>query len=268
MPVIVEQAWAQSIEEAGSGLQTNLKSGLSELEAKRRLLVYGRNIQSIHKKDSLLILLLRQFISPLVAVLVVAAVLAFSFGEWLEGIAIIAVLLINAIIGFVMEWQAVRSMEALRNLAQSKARIIREGKQEIIKSATIVPGDLIYFEPGDIVTADCRVVEQFNLGAKEAALTGESNLVQKQTEPLPVGTTLADRTNQLFKGTIIARGNGKGLVTATGQSTELGRITNLAQEADKAATPLEKRLGVLCTKTALADASSHLIDFPSWSYAG
>lgn len=248
MPLTIENAWQLSVEEVSERLQTNLQKGLSEEEADKRLKEYGPNTIETKKRQSLLSLFLHQFVSPLVWVLGIAAALAFIFGEWLEAFAILAVILINALIGFFMEWQATRSMEALRKMAQIHANVIRDGNLFRIKSSELVPGDLLFLDAGDVVPADGRVIEQSNLKLKEAALTGESTSVRKQTFALPEEVSLADRNNLLFKGTTVAAGNGKTIVTATGKSTELGKISHLTEKAIKSATPLEKKLNVLSQK--------------------
>lgn len=245
-PII--NAWQIPVKEIEKLLETDLQKGLSESEVANRLTLYGLNILGLHQEESLWKLLLQQFISPLVWILAIASGFAFAFQEWLEGFAILGVILINALIGFFMEWQAVRSMEALRNLAQSNANVIRDGNLIKEKSSHLTLGDLLFLEAGDVVPADCRIIAQSNLGVKEAALTGESTQVRKQLEVIEGTPILANRNNLLFNGTTISRGNAKAIVTATGKSTELGKISHLAQSAGKGITPLEKKLNVLSQK--------------------
>jgi Ca2+-transporting ATPase len=244
----VDHAWQVSVEDVEKQLQTNVREGLASKEVKRRLKVFGPNSLLIQKKESLLKLFFRQFASLLVLVLAVAGALAFVFEEWLEGIAIFVVILINVLIGFFMEWQAIRSMEALRKLTQIKANVFRNGNLQRVKAGNLVPGDLLFLEAGDIVPADARIVEQSNLNTQEAPLTGESTPVIKQTEPLDGALPLGDRKNLLFKGTTISKGNATAIITATGMATELGKISQLAHSATKASTPLEKKLTVLSKK--------------------
>jgi Ca2+-transporting ATPase len=248
MPSIPTKAWQRSSDQVLQELRTDSEKGLMPAEVKRRLQSYGPNILELKKPTPLILLFLRQFLSSLMGVLALAAALAFFFQEWLEGIAILVVILINALIGFFMELQAVRSMEALRKLTQSYSNVIRNGSLQSVQTADLVPGDLIFLEAGSLVPADARIIEETNLGVKEAALTGESTQISKQVEALDGEVGLPDRTNMLFKGTIITRGNAKAVVTATGKMTELGHITHLAQEAVKSATPLEKKLGRLSQK--------------------
>ncbi|MDX1683751.1 MAG: cation-transporting P-type ATPase [Saprospiraceae bacterium] len=236
------------LETLTSELKSNLESGLTEKEAQIRLEKYGPNLQEKRKQKSILKIIIEQFTSPIVWLLIGAGSLAFAFGEVPEGVAIVIVIVINASIGFVMEWQAVRSMHNLLKMGRAHSKVIRDGKTKEIDSSRLVPGDLIYLEAGDLVTADARLTKQHNLAVKEAALTGESTQVSKEVTKLPEDTVLADRVNCVFKGTVITRGNAKGLVTATGNQTELGHITGLAQEAGSEVTPLDKKLNRLSRK--------------------
>ncbi len=246
--VFSSEVYQLEIPEVVRRLETDDQDGLTTVEAQKRLEHFGPNILDIRREKSLFRLLLEQFISPLIWVLMAAAVLAFSFGDWLEGVAILAVILINAGIGFFMEWQALRSMEALRKLSRSTAKVFRQGTMTVIASEALVPGDLIFLEAGDMIPADCRVLQVENLGVKEAALTGESNLVKKQRAALSGAQPLHDRSNLLFKGTTVNRGNGRAIVFATGKHTQLGAIAHLVQSASKEATPLEQKLRLLSQK--------------------
>jgi len=248
MQLPLVKTYQLSVKEVIQRLETNVNNGLTAEEAVRRLLAFGKNELELHQQKRWWRILGEQFISPLVWILMFAAILAFSFAEWLEGSAIVAVILINAGIGFFMEMQALRSMEALRKLAQTKALVYRNGQLSTIQSSELVVGDVVFLNTGDVIPADCRVIEQHNLGVKEAALTGESNQVKKQTAAIAEVVTLADRKNLLFKGTIISRGNAKAIVVATGKNTELGHIAHLTKEAVTSATPLEKKLNFLSQK--------------------
>src|SRR5690606_22831895 len=156
--------------------------------------------------------------------------------------AILAVLLINATIGFVSEWKAVRSMEALRKMGQPTARVRRNGKEREIETELIVPGDVVLLEAGDVVPADLRIVESNGLRADEAPLTGESVSVVKTIDAVDSDAGIADRVGMLFMGTTVSDGSGVGVVVATGASTELGRIAELAAKAEESTTPLQQRL--------------------------
>ncbi|ELR72612.1 cation-transporting ATPase [Fulvivirga imtechensis AK7] len=239
---------AKEVEELLTSFNTDLNKGLSNAEARKRLVQYGPNILIEKKQKSIGRILLDQFTSPIVWLLIAAGTLAFFLGEIPEGIAIAIVVIINTFIGFFMEWQALRSMLELKKMGRAKTKVFREGTRKELDSVQLVPGDIIYFEGGDLITADARLIVQHNLAIKEAALTGESAQVSKHTEKLPEDTVLADRTNSVFKGTLVARGNGKAIVVATGNDTELGRISEITQEAEKHATPLDKRLSKLSKK--------------------
>ncbi|HKK78667.1 MAG TPA: HAD-IC family P-type ATPase, partial [Phaeodactylibacter sp.] len=240
--------YTQAVPEVATALHADLEAGLTTAEARLRLQQYGPNLLEKQQQKSLWRILLDQFASPIVWLLIGAAALAFVFGEVPEGTAIVIVILINTLIGFFMEWQALRSMQELRKMGRAKSTVWRSGKQQQIDSVQLVPGDLLLLQAGDLVTADARLVEQHNLAVKESALTGESVQEHKHTRELPPQTPLADRDNSVYKGTVVTRGNGKAIVVATGKHTELGKIAELAQTAEKEATPLDKRLNQLSRK--------------------
>lgn len=224
-----------------TALKSDAANGLSSTEAQKRLMDGANKIEA--KKDkNIWLIFLSQFKSPIVWLLVFAAGLSFYFGELLDGIAILIVILINALIGFYMEYQAERSMNALKKLSAVPAKVQRNGKLEEINAEEIVPGDIIYIEAGDMIPADGRTFKASQVQIDESALTGESLPVEKQTDKLNADTTLAERTNMLYKGTYSTKGNGYMVVTSTGMDTELGNIARMIQSADQAATPLEKKL--------------------------
>ncbi len=219
--------------------------GLSNDEAARRLAVCGPNALRQRERASIIGVLANQFKSPIVFLLIGAAVLALAFGETVEFFAIAAVLAINAAIGFVTEIQAVRSMEALRELTSRSALVRRDGTIITISAEKLVPGDIVIIDAGDVVAADMRLINSANLSVDESALTGESLPVAKSLAPLPPDTVLADRTPMLFKGCPITGGTGEAVVTGTGMNTELGRITQLVEEAAPERSPLERQLALL-----------------------
>jgi Ca2+-transporting ATPase len=244
-------AYLCSIAELERQLAADAKTGLSSEEAAVRLQRFGPNALQRYKSESWAHILLRQFLSPLAGVLVVAVALSLFFGEWLEGIAIGVVILINVIIGFFMERQAQRSMEALRRLAQTHANVWRDGTMIKLTADQIVPGDLLFVEAGDVVAADARVVAKEELQVSEALLTGESLPVTKHAETLEQEAVLAERANMVYRGTMVVHGNARVLVVATGTATELGEIMRLTATADKEVTPLEKKLQLLSKKLIL-----------------
>ncbi|MGB7842946.1 MAG: cation-transporting P-type ATPase [Salinimicrobium sp.] len=219
--------------------------GLTAEEVEKRLLEYGKNRLQETKPKSVWIIFLEQFLDPVIYILAGATLLAFIFNDILEGIAVLIVILITAAIGFFMEWQALRSVEALQKLVQTFARVYRNGREQQINQSLVVPGDIILLSAGDVVPADARILEVSSLAVKEAVLTGESNQVEKKEDSLPEETTLAERYNMVYKGTIVSRGRGKAVVVSTGDKTVIGEISSLTREATKDRTPLEKKLGKL-----------------------
>jgi Ca2+-transporting ATPase len=234
--------WAATHEEVLKALEVSPEKGLDAREAKRRAKQHGPNQLREAKARSTWRILFVQFKSLMTALLAAATALSFAFGDWVEGLAIAMVILINAAIGFVTELRATRSMEALYRLSRVNAKVRRDRKIQEIPAAELVPGDIAFIEAGDMITADIRLFEVSKLQADESALTGESMPVTKKVEPLEKEAVLADRTNMLFKGTAVTRGSGEGVVVATGMNTELGRISSLVEEAEEERTPLERRL--------------------------
>ena len=238
----IEHPWAIEVDDIVVGLESNREEGLTADEAARRAELFGPNSLEIRQKTTVLDVIIRQFKSLIVLLLVAAATVAFSFGEMIDGSAILAVIFLNAAIGFATEIRAIRSMEALNSLSEVIARVKRGG--ELIETAaeSLVPGDLAYIEGGDIISADLRIVSASKLKIDESALTGESVPVDKQTGPLPADTVLAERTNMLYKGTKVQRGTAIAVVTSTGMKTELGAISSLVTQTQDEKTPLEAKL--------------------------
>jgi len=236
-----ERPWKAVVDDLGVDPQL----GLSGSEAHRRLLEYGPN--QLHQKSakSAWAILLNQFKSIVVLLLVGAAVVSFALGDLTEGIAVLVVIAINAGIGFFTEIQATRSMEALYKMGSVSTRVKREGRIGEVPAADLVVGDLVVLEGGDVITADLRVIEASKLECDESALTGESLPVSKRPDALEAKTPLADRRNMLYKGTALTRGSGLAVVVATGMETELGQISSLVEEAEEQTTPLEKNLNAL-----------------------
>ncbi len=226
-------------------LNVTLASGLSEPEAEQRLSVYGANAIGSRQTVGWISVLAHQLESLVVALLAVAAGVAFYFREWEEGGAIVGVLILNTAIGFVTEIKAVRSIEAVRALGSRSARVLRSGQTRPIPAERLVPGDIVLLDAGDVVSADLRLVEAADLDADESTLTGESMRVAKSVAPVKADARVADRTSMLFKGTSVAHGSGTGVVAATGMDTELGHISRLVTEAETEASPLEKKLALL-----------------------
>ena len=228
------------------GCRADAAHGLTQAEAARRLAQYGPNTLAQAHQRSTLAILLAQFRSLIVALLVAATVIAFAMGDNIEAVAILVVIVLNAGIGFFTEWKAAQALSALQKQSVRIAHVIREGAENEIPAAELVPGDLVVLAAGARVPADGRIVESVRLQIEEAALTGESHAVTKTSEPLPdKDAALGDRLNMAFLGTTITDGRGRLLVTATGAQTEVGKIGILIDEATTRATPLEQKLARL-----------------------
>ncbi|GAB4026113.1 cation-translocating P-type ATPase [Spirosoma gilvum] len=244
-PIVPNQPHQLDSERLFQDLATDPRKGLSANEARSRLDEFGPNALQETKRESVLRILLRQFTGVIVYILVAAAGISFFLGDTVEGFAIIAVLLINAVTGFVLEWNARQSMDALRKLDSTPARVLREGHIREIASEDVTIGDVLVVEAGDLVAADANLFLVNQLQVDESALTGESLPVDKNTE-LPAGDApLGDQLNRLFKGTAVTAGNGRAIVTGIGQQTELGKIATMVEEAKRSATPLEEKLDAL-----------------------
>ena len=237
-----ESAHTLPAEELISGLASNPESGLSSEVAEEALVRNGPNSLEHTEGRPWWSFLLSQFKSPMVGLLSLAALVSLFMREFLDAGAILVVILLNALIGFLTEFRAEKAMEALRSMTSPNARVLRDGKPTVIPAEKVVPGDILLLEAGDLVPADSRLLAARNLALDESSLTGESMPVEKNTEPLPEATPLADRLNCVFSGTAVVRGNGNALVFATGLNSELGRISSLLGSVRKKATPLEERL--------------------------
>ncbi|MFC1934699.1 cation-translocating P-type ATPase [Chloroflexota bacterium] len=221
------------------------RSGLAEAEAKERLLRYGLNELEAGKKTLPIVVFLRQFLSPLIYVLLVAAVISTIVGHFLDAWVILGVLLLNAIIGFIQETRAEKAMEALIRMAAPKARVRRDGEIGLIPARRIVPGDILLLETGDKVSVDARLIEASNLKLNEATLTGESVPVDKHTRAIDGELPVADRKNLVYMGTIVTYGRATAVVVTTGMSTKMGEIATSLQEVKPEKTPLQKSIGKL-----------------------
>jgi P-type Ca2+ transporter type 2C len=236
------EPWALEPAVVAEQLGVDPTRGLTSPEVQARLERHGPNSLRRVERKSAAEILLNQGKSLIVALLLAAGLVSAAFGEWIEAGAIAAVLVINTLIGFLTELRAVRSMEALRDLGQVQARVLRGGQEMEVPAQDLVPGDVVILEGGDVVTADLRLVEASKLEVDESVLTGESLPVEKSPAAVPAGTPLADRRDMLHKGTALTRGSATALVASTGMATELGKIAALVAEAGDEPTPLEQRL--------------------------
>lgn len=243
---VAPPAHTSSAHEVVHLLGTDLARGLSDQEWTKRLRRFGPNaIEAVHHR-SWVVILLSQFKTLVVMLLVAASIVAFTLEETVEAIAILVVILINTTIGFVTEWKAARALMALRMQTVAHAHVVRAGLERRVVAASLVPGDIVFLEAGEQVPADGRIVESVRLRIDEASLTGESLSVSKDDAPLQdESAVLAERSNMAFLGTVVTEGRGRMIVTATGQDTEMGRIGRMLDETDTRDTPLEHRLAVL-----------------------
>jgi P-type Ca2+ transporter type 2C len=230
-----------SREEVASKLQSNA-DGLTSQQATDRLQQYGPNEIEAKKKKTWWGILLSQFTDFMIIILMAAAVISGFIGDSTDMIVIFAIVLLNAIVGFIQEWRAEKAIEALQQMAASKARVMRDKKPTDIEALKLVPGDVVLLEAGNVIPADVRLAESYSLKVDESSLTGESVNIDKTFDALPAGEySLGDRVNMGYKGTFITHGRGTGYVVATGMKTELGKIAEMIQ-TDDTKTPLQKKL--------------------------
>jgi Ca2+-transporting ATPase len=220
-------------------------SGLNEAEAKKRLLHYGPNELKGRKKPSPVLVFLKQFLSPLIYVLIAAVIISLVVQHYIDAAVILGVLLLNSAVGFMQEMRAEKAMEALTQMAAPRAKVRRDGTVKQIWAKTIVPGDILLLETGDRVPADTRLIEVSNLKVNEAALTGESMPVDKHTEVLSQSVAVADRKNLAYMGTVVSYGRATAVVVRTGMSTEIGKIATAIREVKPEETPLQKSISKL-----------------------
>lgn len=244
----IEDVYTLSVDETVSALQTNIEKGLTQSEADIRFKEFGANIYEAKKQKSIWLILLMQFKSPIVYLLLAAAAVTLYFKDYLEAGAIGIVIIVNALIGFFMELQARSSMKALKEMDVILSKVIRNRKKQKIASEKLTPGDLILLEAGDVIPGDARLIEMNQLQCDESSLTGESLPSLKEIEKLPKETVLADQHNMVFKGASVMNGNGRAVITGIAKNTELGTITSLVESAKETTTALDKKLSSLAKK--------------------
>ncbi|WP_174733871.1 calcium-translocating P-type ATPase, SERCA-type [Mesobacillus harenae] len=224
-------------------LGTDLSAGLKEAEVKSRKNQHGYNELQEGEKQSALLLFFSQFKDFMVLVLLAATLISGLLGEVIDAVAIIAIVIVNGVLGFFQERKAEKSLDALKELSAPQVNVLRDGNWTKIPSKEIVPGDILKFTNGDRIGADVRLIETNSLEIEESALTGESLPVQKFTEPLEMQSPgIGDMENMAFMGTMVTRGSGTGVVVATGMKTAMGQIADLLQNAQTTETPLQRRL--------------------------
>ncbi|MFB6291474.1 MAG: calcium-translocating P-type ATPase, PMCA-type [Candidatus Bipolaricaulia bacterium] len=219
--------------------------GLTASEASSRLEKYGKNELEEEEKISPIKLFLEQFADFLVIILIIAATLSLIMGHRVDFYLIIAIVIGNGIFGFIQDWKAEQSIQALKEMASPEALVRRDGKKTQVPLEEVVPGDLVYLEQGSAIPADARLTEAESLEVDESALTGESEPVSKQLDPVEEDAELADRKNLVFKNTQVVRGRGEAVVTSTGMETEIGKVAQKLQEVEQEQTPFQKEVNQL-----------------------
>lgn len=243
VPLIAPQPeWYRlGVEEVLRRLETG-PDGLSDAEATKRLEKYGPNELKEKKKTPAWLQFLKQFTEVLIIILLVATAVSAALGEYLDAGVIFAIVILNAVMGFLHERKAEKAVEALKKMLVPKAKVLRGGTVRVVESRSAVPGDIMILEAGERVTADCRIMDALNLKVNESVLTGESMPVEKDPEAINESATVPERKNMLFSGTTAVYGHCKAIVTSTGMQTEFGKIAAMLQAEEKESTPLQKRL--------------------------
>ena len=233
-----------TVEESLEELKSNFQKGLTDAQAESRLREYGLNQLQEKKGISPLVIFLGQFKDFIIWILIAAAAISGFLREWVDALAIIAIVIVNAILGFIQEYRAEKSLAALKKLSNPVSKVIRDGQHKVIPSSELAPGDVVEIEAGDSIPADSRLLWiSANFSVQEASLTGESTPVAKTTRALEEkDISLADRANMVYMGTSVSSGKAKALVIYTGMKTELGKIAGLVQEITHETTPLQKKL--------------------------
>ena len=229
-----------------SQLKTDTAQGLSMFTVVQRQWQFGDNTLTKIKRKSLLKIWLEQFQSPLIYILIIAAIITLLLQEWVDASVISVVVILNALIGFGQEAKATRAMEALSRSMPSQATVIRQGEKQQIPAVELVPGDMVLLQSGDKVPADLRLLTSQSLQVNESALTGESVPVEKQiVDHLAAETVLGDRVNLAYSSTFVTFGTGRGVVVATGDQTEIGQIGQLMASVEAQETNLTRQIGQL-----------------------
>ena len=262
------ESYRYPLEDLLRELQTSAK-GLSEEEARERLQKFGPNRLAEEKRTSRLAVFFRQFKSPLIYILLLAAIVTGLLKDTVDSGVILVVLIFNAIIGFVQEVKAEESVRALRKLVVSKARVVRGGIEKEIPSEELVPGDWVFLASGGKVPADLRLAATVELRVDESMLTGESLPAEKSSGPLTEENLPAgDQKNMAFMGTVVVNGRAQGVVTATGTQTVLGRIARDVEEAETAQAPLQEKIHRFSNRIGIVVLAASLGSSPSGSCSG
>ncbi len=246
------------IEDVSKELGTDVQAGLSSSAVKESREKYGENKLQAKAGKTIWKQIYEQLSDVMIIILIIAAVLSISLHEVVDGVVILAIVVLNAVLGITQERKASNALAALKSMAAPKAKVIRDGKIDVIDSIDLVPGDLVQLESGDYIPADLRLVEAVNLKIDESALTGESVSVDKKLTSIEEGASIGDRLNSAFMSTIVTYGRGLGLVTGTGMGTEIGKIATMLNETEEGKTPLQvklasfgKMLGLICVAVCI-----------------
>ena len=245
------QDWhARETEDVLQTLESD-KEGLTEDTARQRLEEVGENKIEQKTRSSAWERFKRQITNILIIILIIAAALAAFVGAWLDAAVILAVVIINTLIGYVQEGKAEQAIESIRSMLSPKAVVVRDGNRQEIEAAEVVPGDIVVVESGDRVPADTRLLEAKSLQADEAVLTGESVASDKQVDPVESEAELGDRASMLYSSTVVTNGTGRGVVVATGEKTEIGRISSMLAEVEELRTPLLRAMDAFGKKLSI-----------------
>jgi Ca2+-transporting ATPase len=238
-----KECHGKPVAEVVSSFRSHLDNGLTQQEAQERLQALGANELTEKPRPGFLSLLWNQFNNYLVIILIVAALIALALGEWVDSIAIMIIVVLNAVVGVIQESKAEQALAALKKMSAPNAQVIRDGRQATVPGRELVPGDIVLLEAGNYVPADMRLVTSVNLKVEEASLTGESVPVEKNAVAvLDKDIPLGDRKNSAFMSTMVTYGRGKGLVTGTGMHTQIGLIAEMIQSYEDEDTPLQQKL--------------------------
>ena len=241
--------YAMKIEEIAKRLKTNTKIGLANKQVEIRRLEFGKNKLDEQKKESIVLKFFKQFNDFMIIILIIASIVSAAVSymqgenDYFDSIIIIAIVILNAIMGLVQEERAEKSIESLKKMTPEIVKVIRDGDIQEVDAEELVPGDLIELEDGKYVPADCRIVESYNLKIEESSLTGETEPILKQVEALnQKNIALGDMKNMAFMSTIVVAGHGKAIVTETGMETKIGKIANMIIKEEAPETPIQKKL--------------------------
>src|SRR6056297_233939 len=252
-PASEQPAWhARSVRDLLDTLQVDPAVGLGEEAVVRRRQEYGPNRLTARSERHTLARLLSQFDNLFIYLLLVAGTITLLLGQWLDSAVIFAVVVVIALIGFIQEGRAQRALAAVRDMLAATARVVRDGDRRTVPADALVPGDVVILEAGDRVPADMRLVQMKSLQTQEAALTGESEPVNKQLEAVAADGEIGERSNLVFAGTLVTAGQASGVVVAIGDATQIGRISGLLAEVETLKTPLLRRLDVFTRKLSFA----------------